>query len=364
MNFQEGFDIKKMNKIFKLPKWLSLKGIHLKRDIAIDLGTANTLILEHDKIVLNEPSIIAVDRMSGQPLAVGTFAMQMHEKTHDHIRTITPLKDGVIADFHASELMLHGMVKMLSNRSRFLPSKFNTIVICIPSGITDVEKRAVKDSALYLGTKKVYMIYEPLAAAIGIGIDVTAPVGSMIVDIGGGTTEIAIIALSGISCNQSIKIAGNAFNRAILSYMRKHHNLLIGERTAEQIKIQVGAVWKDIEDPPVDHEVHGKDVMTGIPKIISIGYREVVNALEENATEIDNAIIKALELAPPELSADIFKNGIHITGGGALLRGLTQRLSKLTNLPIHIAEDPLQAVVRGTGIALKNIEAYKDILIT
>lgn len=333
------------------------------KNIAIDLGTANTLIIENDKIILDEPSIIALDRNTNKLLAVGNLAMQMHEKTHDNIKTIRPLKDGVIADFHASELMIQGMIKKLTTTTRLIPTMFNKIVICIPSGTTDVEKRAVRDSATYLGARDVYMIYEPLAAAIGIGINIAAPVGSMIVDIGGGTTEIAIIALAGIACDQSIKIAGNAFNRAILSYMRKNHNLLIGERTAEQIKINIGSVWPDLSDPPADYEVHGKDIMTGIPKTISINYKEISSALEESAIEIDNAILKALEIAPPELAADIYKNGIHITGGGALLRGLEQRLYNLTKLPIHIADEPLQAVVRGTGIALKNISSYKEILI-
>lgn len=333
------------------------------KDIAVDLGTANTLIIQDDKVVLDEPSIIAIDRNTNKMIAVGKAAMQMHEKTHDNIKTIRPLKDGVIADFHAAEMMIQGMIKMLSKtKFQFLNSFFNKIVVCIPSGTTDVEKRAVRDSASYTGAKEVYMIYEPIAAAIGIGMNISEPVGCMIVDIGGGTTEIAVIALAGIACDQSVKVAGNAFNKDILDYMRKQHNLLIGERTAEQIKIAIGAVWPDLPESPADYAVHGKDIMTGIPKIKTINYKEIANALEESAVKIDNAVLKALEMAPPELASDIYRNGIHLTGGGALLRGLGKRLSLLTNLTVHVAGEPLQAVVRGTGIALKNIEAYRAVL--
>jgi len=333
------------------------------KDIAVDLGTANTLIIQDDKIVLDEPSIIAIDKNLNKMIAVGKTAMQMHEKTHDNIRTIRPLKDGVIADFHAAELMIQGMIKMLQKRrGYFLTPFFNKIIICIPSGTTDVEKRAVRDSTAQTGAKEVYMIYEPIAAAIGIGMNISEPIGCMIVDIGGGTTEIAVIALAGIACDQSIKIAGNAFNKDILDYMRRQHNLLIGERTAEQVKIAVGSVWHELPDPPMDYEVHGKDVMTGIPKIITIHYKEIAAAMEESALKIDNAVLKALEMAPPELASDVYKNGIHLTGGGALLRGLDRRLNFVTKLPVYVSTDPLQAVVRGTGIALKNIDAYQAVL--
>lgn len=333
------------------------------RDIAVDLGTANTLIIQNDKIIVNEPSIIALDKTTNKMIAVGRTAMQMHEKTHDTIRTIKPLKDGVIADYHAAELMIQGMIKMLHNKKfNFFTPFFNRIIISIPSGTTDVEKRAVRDSAAHTGAKEVYMIYEPIAAAIGIGINIADPIGCMIVDIGGGTTEIAVISLAGIACDQSIKVAGHAFNEDILNHMRKHHNLLIGERTAEQIKINVGAVWPDLSEAPADYAVHGKDLVTGIPKTIPISCKEIAAALEESAAKIDNAVLKALEMAPPELASDIYKNGIHLTGGGALLRGLDKRLHHITQLPIHIAEEPLQAVVRGTGVALKNLEAYRSVL--
>lgn len=334
-------------------------------DIAVDLGTANTLIIQNDKVVVDEPSIIAMNRETNKLIAIGREAMQMHEKTHDNIRTIRPLKDGVIADFHAAEHMIRGMIRMINpNKWQGFPALSHRMVICIPSGITDVEKRAVRDSAEYTGAKEVYMIHEPIAAAIGIGLDIKAPVGSMIVDIGGGTTEIAVIALSSIVCDQSIKIAGDVLSKDILDHMRRQHNLLIGERTAEKIKIGVGSVLEKLENPPEDLEVRGRDLMTGIPKVVRISYKEISQALEKSVLKIEDAILKALEIAPPELSADIYDNGIYLTGGGALLRGLEERLAQRTKLPIHTAEDPLQAVVRGTGIALKNLSAYKGVLMT
>ena len=331
---------------------------------AIKTGTANTLLIHKDKIVVDEPSIIAIDRNTNKVLAIGKDAMNMHEKTHENIKTIRPLKDGVIADFEAAELMIKGMIKMIDLKRRsFMPSS-HRMVICIPSGITEVEKRAVRDSAEHANAKEVYMIYEPIAAAIGTGIKIDEPMGSMIVDIGGGTTEIAVIALSGIVCDQSIRVAGDTFTKDILDYMRRQHNLLIGERSAEKVKIAIGSALTELDDAPDDYEIRGRDLMTGIPKVIKISYSEIAFALDKSVSKIEEAVLKALEISPPELSADIYDRGIHLTGGGAMLKGLDRRLALKTKLPIHIADDPLRAVVRGTGEALKNIDQYRAVLMT
>ncbi|MFT4682343.1 MAG: rod shape-determining protein MreB [Flavobacteriales bacterium] len=333
-----------------------------KQEIAIDLGTANTLIIHNDKVVVDEPSIVAVDRRTGKLMAVGKKAMQMHGKTHEDIKTIRPLRDGVIADFHAAEVMIKEMIKMINNGKRqfFQPSL--TMVICIPSGITEVEKRAVKDSAEHAGGKDVRLIQEPMAAAIGIGIDVEEPMGNMIIDIGGGTSEIAVIALGGIVCNRSIRVAGDDFTSDIEDYMRRQHNLLIGERSAERIKIEVGAAITELESPPPDYAVHGRDLMTGIPKEINVSYQEIAHALDKSIAKIETAIMNALEMTPPELSADIYRTGLYLAGGGSMLRGLDKRISAKTKLPVHIAEDPLRAVARGTGIALKNLNNFSFLM--
>ena len=327
------------------------------QEIAIDLGTANTLIIHNDKVVVDEPSIVAINRRDGRVMAVGKRAMQMHGKTHEDIKTIRPLRDGVIADFHAAEHMIREMIKMINPGKRlFQPSL--KMVICIPSGITEVEKRAVKDSAEHAGAKEVYLIQEPMAAAIGIGIDVEEPMGNMIIDIGGGTSEIAVIALGGIVCDKSIRVAGDDFTADIEDYMRRQHNILVGERTAERIKIEVGAATTELENPPPDYAVQGRDLMTGIPKEITVSYIEIAHALDKSISKVEAAILNALEMTPPELSADIYRTGIYLAGGGSMLRGLDKRISQKTKLPVHIAEDPLIAVARGTGIALKNVDKF------
>ena len=334
----------------------------LTYDIAIDLGTANTLIIHNDKVVVDAPSIVALDRTTGAFLAVGETAMQMHGKTHDNIRTIRPLKDGVIADFVASEHMIRELIKSIPGLTGRLFAPSLRMVICIPSGITEVEKRAVKDSAEHANAKEVYLIHEPMAAAIGIGVDVLEPKGNMIIDIGGGTTEIAVLALGGIVCDESIKVAGDVFTNDIVYYMRTQHNLSIGERMAEQIKIQIGSALESLPDGLEDMAVQGRDLLSGKPKSITISYREVARALDKSILRIEDSVMKALANTPPELSADIYNSGIYMAGGGSLLRGLDQRISMKTDLPVYVAEDPLRAVVRGTGIALKNIEKYKTLL--
>ena len=330
------------------------------QELAIDLGTANTLIFQDDKIVVDEPSIVAVDRKTQQIIAVGQRAMQMHEQTHENIKTIRPLKDGVIADFQAAESMIEGLIRMTGARRRFFTHL--KMVICIPSGITEVEKRAVFESADHVDSKETYLIHEPMAAALGIGLDVEEPIGNMIIDIGGGTTEIAVIALSGIVCDQSIRIAGDELTMDIVNYMKRQHNILIGERTAEQIKIHVGSALQDLENPPDDFAVNGRDLMTGIPKQITVGYTEVAQAIDKSIAKIEDAVLKALESTPPELAADIYKTGLYLTGGGALLRGLDKRIAAKTKLPVHVASDPLRAVVRGTGLALKNTDKYSFLI--
>lgn len=329
----------------------------LTKEIAIDLGTANTIIIYNDKVVVDEPSIVAMERNTGRIIAVGKKAMLMHGKTHENIKTIRPLRDGVIADFESAEYMIREMIKMIGIKNSLFPPALR-MVICIPSGITGVEERAVKDSAEQAGAKDIRLIHEPMAAAIGIGIDVLEPTGNMIIDIGGGTSEIAVIALGGIVNNTSIRIAGDDFNADIEEYMRKNHNINIGERTAERIKIEVGAAITDLENPPDDYAVHGRDMLTGIPKEIKVNYKEIASCLDKSISKIEAAVLNALENTPPELSADIYRTGIYLAGGGSMLRGLDKRLHLKTKLSVHVAEDPLRAVARGTGIALKNFDKF------
>jgi rod shape-determining protein MreB len=329
----------------------------LTQEIAIDLGTANTIIIHNDKIVVDEPSIVAVDAHTGKLYSLGEKARQMHGKTHENIKVIRPLRDGVIADFNAAELMIRGMIKMI-NPSKKLLSQSLKLVICIPSGSTEVEIRAVRDSSEHAGARDVHMIYEPMAAALGIGLDVEAPEGNMIVDIGGGTTEIAVIALGGIVCNESMRIAGDEFTMDIQAYMRHQHNIKVGERTAEDIKINVGAALPELDNPPPDFVVRGPNQMTALPIEVPVSYSEISHALDKSISKIESSVLSVLERTPPELYADIVNSGIYLAGGGALLRGLDQRLSEKINIPFHVADDPLHAVARGTGIALKNVDNF------
>jgi rod shape-determining protein MreB len=312
---------------------------------------------------VDSPSIVAIDKKSEKIIAVGKEANLMQGKTHENIKTIRPLKDGVIADFNASEQMMSLLIKSIPalNKKFFTPAL--KMVICIPSGITEVEMRAVKESAERVNGKEVYLIHEPMAAAIGIGVDIMQPKGNMVVDIGGGTTEIAVIALSGIVCDKSVKVAGDVFTGDIIYYMRTQHNLFVGERTAEKIKINIGSASEDLETPPEDMSVQGRDLLTGKPKEALISYREIAKALDKSIIRIEDSVMETLSQTPPELAADIYNTGIYLAGGGSMLRGLDKRLSKKTDLPVFIAEDPLRAVVRGTGITLKNIERYKSVLV-
>ena len=312
---------------------------------------------------MDSPSIVARDRITGKIIAVGREANMMQGKTHENIKTIRPLKDGVIADFDASEKMINMFIKGIpALKKKWFPPALR-MVICIPSGITEVEMRAVKESAERVNGKEVYLIHEPMAAAIGIGLDIMQPKGNMIVDIGGGTTEIAVIALGGIVCDKSVKIAGDVFTNDIIYYMRTQHNLYVGESTAENIKITIGSATEDLQSPPDEMSVQGRDLLTGKPKQVSISYREIAKALDKSILRVEDAVMETLSQTPPELAADIYNTGIYLAGGGSMLRGLDRRLSQKTDLPVYIAEDPLRAVVRGTGIALKNLERYKSILI-
>lgn len=333
----------------------------LTQEIAIDLGTANTIIIQNDKIVLDEPSVVTIDMKTEKMYAIGEKARQMEGRTPPNLKTIRPLRDGVIADFNAAEQMIRGMIKMINPKSRmFTPSL--KMVVCIPSGSTEVEIRAVRDSSEHAGGREVYMIYEPMAAAIGIGLDVEAPEGNMIVDIGGGTTEIAVISLGGIVTNKSIRIAGDDLTADIMEYMRHQHNIKVGERTAEDIKINVGSALSQLEDPPNDYIVQGPNQMTALPIEVPVSYQEISHCLEKSISKIETAILSALELTPPELYSDIVTKGIYLAGGGALLRGLDKRLSEKINIPFHVADDPLRAVARGTGIALKNVDNFSFLI--
>ena len=332
----------------------------LTHELAIDLGTANTLIVYNDEIVVEEPSVIAVD-LQGKLKAFGNEAARYIGKCPDNLRTIRPLQNGVIADFDATELMLKGMIgRIKTTGSLFSPSL--KMVICIPSGSTNVEIRAVRESAEHAGGREVAMIFEPMAAALGAGLDVEAPEGNMIIDIGGGTSEIACISLGGIVCSESINVAGDVFTTDIQNYVRQQHNIRIGERTAEAIKCSIGAAVPQLDEEPEDYIVTGPNMLTALPQTVSLSSNEIAYALEKSLVKLDAALMKVLENMPPELYADIVKNGVYLAGGGALIKGLDKRLSEKTGLPFHIAEDPLRAIARGTGIALKNIDRFSFLM--
>ncbi len=328
------------------------------QELAIDLGTANTIIVADGKIVVNEASVVALDRATNKMIAVGERAKMMYEKTNDKIRVVRPLRDGVIADFYACEQMIRGLIRMV-NTGRHLFPVSRRMVIGVPSGSTDVELRAVRDSAERAEGRDIYLLFEPMAAAIGIGIDVEAPEGNMIVDIGGGTTEIAVISLGGIVSNNSIKMAGDDLTSDIQEYMSRQHSVRVSERMAERIKINVGAALTDLgEDAPEDYIVNGPNRITALPMEVPVCYQEIAHCLDKSISKIEAAVLNALENTPPELYADIVKNGIYLTGGGALLRGLDKRLTDKMNIKFHVAEDPLLCVARGTGEALKNIDRF------
>lgn len=332
----------------------------------MDLGTANTVIFQNDEIALDEPSIVAIDNNTGRCIAVGKKAKLMHERVNPGVKTIRPLRDGVIANFEAAEMMIKSFIKQVNNRHRSLFSRLFApnirIVIGIPSGSTEVEMRAVRDSSEHAGGKDVYLIFEPMAAALGIGLDVEAPKGNMVVDIGGGTTEVAVISLGGIVVQDSIRVAGDVFTSDIQQYMRQQHNIRVGETTAEQIKIAVGAVSPELEDEPEPYHVKGPNLMTAHPVEVTITYQEISHCLDKSVAKIESSILHVLEQTPPELYSDIVDSGIFLSGGGALLRGLAKRFSEKVNIPFHVAEDPLHAVARGTCIALKNTNNYSFLM--
>ena len=330
----------------------------LTQELAIDLGTANTVIFCNDKIVLDEPSIVSFNSTTGKVVALGQQAKLMYERTNPNIRTVRPMKDGVIADFNATEMMIKGFIKQVNANRRSLFSPNIRCVIGIPSGSTEVEIRAVRDSAEHAGGHEVYLIYEPMAAALGIGLDVLAPRGSMVVDIGGGTAEIAVISLGGIVVQRSIDTAGDVFTADIQSCLRQQYNIKVGEITSEKIKLAVGAVMTDLPNPPEEISISGPDLMTARPVTVKVGYQEIAQCLDKSVSKIEEGVMSTLEQTPPELYSDIVESGIFLSGGGSLLRGMAQRLTDRIKIPFHVADDPLKAVARGTCLALKGYDSY------
>ena len=348
--------------ILNVQRWLPFlkKGSFFPANaIGVDLGTANTLVyVKGEGIVLNEPSVVAIDRNTRKILGVGLEAKRMLGRTPDGVIAVRPMKDGVIADFDVTEKMLRYFLELIIQNHVFRVKP--RVIVCVPSGITEVEKRAVRDSALGAGAKEVFMVAEPMAAAIGVGLPVETPTGNMVIDIGGGTTEIAVIALSGIVSDTSIRTGGDELDTAIVQFMRKNYNLLIGEPTAEVIKIQIGSAAPVGEEREM--EVKGRDLVSGIPKTVRVHSSEIREAIQEPIQQIVDAVRRALEITPPELASDIVDRGIIMTGGGALIRGLDLLLSQETNLPIHVDEDPLTCVVRGCGRILDDEERYRGVL--
>ena len=334
----------------------------LNQELAIDLGTANTVIFQHDVIALDEPSIVAIDNNTGKCIALGQKAKLMHERVNPGIKTIRPLRDGVIADFNAAEMMIRGFIKSVNKKHKYLFTPNLKVVVGIPSGSTEVEIRAVRDSSEHAGAREVYLIYEPMAAALGIGLEVEAPKGNMVVDIGGGTTEIAVISHGGIVIQDSIRTAGDVFTTDIQYYLKQQHNIRAGEITAEKVKIAVGAVIQNLDEEPEPFVVRGPNLMTAHPVDATITYQEIAHCLDKSIAKIESSILHVLEQTPPELYSDIVENGIFLSGGGSLLRGIAQRFTEKVNIPFHVAEDPLRAVARGTCIALKNTDHYSFLM--
>lgn len=342
-------------------KWFSKGSLLPINDIGVDLGTANTLVyVKGEGIVLNEPSVVAVDKASGTPKEFGLEAKRMLGRTPGGIEAVRPLKDGVIADVDVTEDMLRHFLKAVTS-NRFFKIR-PRVVVGVPSGITELERRAVRSSAHAAGAKEVYMCSEPMAAAIGVGLPVETPTGNMVIDVGGGTTEIAVIALSGSVADTSIRVGGDELDAAIVTFLRKNYNLLIGEPTAEAIKIQIGSAY------PTDEEremvVKGRDLVSGIPKTVRVHSAEIRECMQEPIQAIVGAVRRALEITPPELASDIVDRGIVMTGGGALVRGLDILLREETGLPIHVDEEPLTCVVRGTGRILDDLSRYRGVLVT
>lgn len=334
----------------------------LNQELAIDLGTANTVIYQNENIVLDEPSIVAIDNNNGRCLALGQRAKLMHEKVNPGIKTVRPLRDGVIADFNAAEMMIRGFIKQVNSNHRSIFTPNLKVVVGIPSGSTEVEIRAVRDSTEHAGGRDVYLIFEPMAAALGIGLNVEAPQGNMVVDIGGGTTEIAVISLGGLVVQDSIRTAGDVFTSDIQYYLRQQHNIKVGEITAEKIKIAVGAVIPELEEEPEPFIVRGPNLMTAHPVEATITHQEIAHCLDKSIAKIETSILHVLENTPPELYSDIVENGIWLSGGGALLRGLAKRFTDKVNIQFHVSDDPLHAVGRGTCEALKHTDHYSFLM--